>query len=262
MELKTLIQQPEGTALENFDEIELSEDEIQAILRKAKSEKAAKIREAAYWDKVRKAPPPPPPKFTAEQLKQFIASEHPHYKIDKYNRDIFEALAYYFSGDRRFEEFSPDLSLNKGLMLYGAIGCGKTEMMRVFSKNTFRPFVVNPVRKITDAYADKKGGIQALNEYSSLLEVYPHTNLGISFCGRCFDDLGTEENRKNFGNEINVMQDVLYKIYDERLGGNFHLTTNLTTKEISEYYGERIRSRMREMFNVIEFPNDAPDRRV
>lgn len=250
-----------GNHLESYSDIELTPEEIDQILRKAISEKAAKIREAAYWDKVR-SPAKEAPVFNFDQLKAYIATSHPHYKIDVHNASIFDALCYYFTGDKRFEELSPDLSLKKGIMLYGAIGCGKTEMMRVISKNTFRPFIINPVRKITDAYADKKGGVQALKEYSSMLEVYPHLNLGIANCGRCFDDLGTEENRKNFGNEINVMQDILYKIYDERLAGNFHLTTNLTTDEIEEYYGKRIRSRMREMFNVLEFPDNAPDRRV
>jgi DNA replication protein DnaC len=40
-----------------------------------------------------------------------------------------------------------------------------------------------------------------------------------------------------------------------------HLTTNLSASEIEEMYGNRIRSRMREQFNLIAFNNDSLDKR-
>jgi hypothetical protein len=41
-----------------------------------------------------------------------------------------------------------------------------------------------------------------------------------------------------------------------------HLTTNLNSIEIEEKYGLRIRSRMREMFNVISFASVVGDKRI
>jgi DNA replication protein DnaC len=38
-----------------------------------------------------------------------------------------------------------------------------------------------------------------------------------------------------------------------------HITTNLTAAEIEQYYGTRVKSRMREMFNMITL--DGEDRR-
>ncbi len=41
-----------------------------------------------------------------------------------------------------------------------------------------------------------------------------------------------------------------------------HATTNLSASELEEYYGNRVRSRMREMFNLISFESSAKDKRT
>ena len=73
--------------------------------------------------------------------------------------------------------------------------------------------------------------------------------------GACFDDLGTETKRKNFGNESNVMEEIILGRYDRKynLGAKTHLTTNLSADQIAEAYGERVRSRLREIMNVFIF---------
>jgi hypothetical protein len=40
-----------------------------------------------------------------------------------------------------------------------------------------------------------------------------------------------------------------------------HITTNLNATEIEKQYGVRVRSRLREMMNVVSFPDEAPDKR-
>ena len=40
-----------------------------------------------------------------------------------------------------------------------------------------------------------------------------------------------------------------------------HATTNLSTSELEDYYGNRVRSRKREMFNFITFDSGAKDKR-
>ena len=79
----------------------------------------------------------------------------------------------------------------------------------------------------------------------------------------CFDDLGIEGNLKYYGNECNVMAEILLSRYDLFVSQKIitHITTNLSASEIEELYGNRIRSRMREMFNLISFDKDAPDKR-
>jgi DNA replication protein DnaC len=40
-----------------------------------------------------------------------------------------------------------------------------------------------------------------------------------------------------------------------------HATTNLSASELEEIYGNRLRSRIREMFNLVAFDKDAKDKR-
>lgn len=40
-----------------------------------------------------------------------------------------------------------------------------------------------------------------------------------------------------------------------------HITTNLNAQELEEKYGERVRSRMRAMFNLFAFDETATDKR-
>ncbi len=198
------------------------------------------------------------PKWNIEDLRNHILENDKGFVVDQWNLNEFNLLCQYFSGDKNFEKGNK-FSLDKGILMYGPIGCGKTRMMRAFAMNTFRPFGVVPCSDIADQY--QEFGIDILQRFSSLMTVYPKHNLGFSQLGRCFDELGTEDTKSNFGNEANTMQNIITRIYNKKLAGNFHITTNLDGNDIEEYYGQRIRSRIREMFNVIRFHKDCPDRR-
>ena len=80
----------------------------------------------------------------------------------------------------------------------------------------------------------------------------------------CFDDLGTENNLKYFGNECNVMAEILLSRYDifTTKKVQTHITTNLSASEIESHYGNRVRSRMREMINLIGFDVKVIDKRA
>lgn len=75
----------------------------------------------------------------------------------------------------------------------------------------------------------------------------------------CFDDLGAEQSLKYYGNECNVMGEILLSRYEYFVSHDMttHITTNLSASEIEELYGNRVRSRMREMFNLILFNNTS-----
>ncbi|MFD2918101.1 hypothetical protein ACFS6H_00190 [Terrimonas rubra] len=40
-----------------------------------------------------------------------------------------------------------------------------------------------------------------------------------------------------------------------------HITTNLSASELEQYYGNRLRSRLREMLNLVAFAPGAADKR-
>lgn len=79
----------------------------------------------------------------------------------------------------------------------------------------------------------------------------------------CFDDLRTENNLKYFGNECNVMAEILLSRYDIFTTKKIqtHITTNLSASEIEKQYGNRVRSRLREMINLIAFDKNILDKR-
>ncbi|WP_203532575.1 P-loop NTPase family protein [Draconibacterium halophilum] len=108
----------------------------------------------------------------------------------------------------------------------------------------------------------EKEGYKVINRYSKNPVDLSYSNPIPSIY--CFDDLGVEQVQKYFGNECNVMGEILLSRYDLFVSKGIptYLTTNLSASEIEEKYGNRVRSRMREMFNLIAFDKNAKDKRI
>ena len=79
----------------------------------------------------------------------------------------------------------------------------------------------------------------------------------------CFDDLGAEPNGRYFGKDCNVMGELLLSRHELFLQSKIktHATTNLIAEEMEECYGSRVRSRMRQMFNLVDFDKNTRDKR-
>jgi DNA replication protein DnaC len=79
----------------------------------------------------------------------------------------------------------------------------------------------------------------------------------------CFDDLGTENNLKYFGNECNIIAEILLSRYDLFINKKIitHITTNLSATEIENQYGNRVRSRLRELCNLMAYDRHSTDKR-
>jgi len=149
------------------------------------------------------------------------------------------------------------IDLSKGILLSGPIGCGKTSIMHLI-----RPFAsplseykIKTCREISFEFA--KNGFDAINKYTL------KQNYQSRLSGYCFDDLGSEQQIKHFGNDCNVMAEVLITRYEQFVENNSitHLTSNLSASEIELLYGNRLRSRMRNMFNLISFNINSNDKR-
>lgn len=252
-----------GKFKDHYAHIELTPDETEEALAKARQAKAAKIKMEQYREKV--FTPIVYPIYTAEEFGIVVVNKlrqtFPDYVIDEYNETIFQLLTWYFTGDIRFEEAG--YSFRKGIALRGNIGCGKTSLLRAFQINPKNPFQYRTCRSVADEYSHKEhGGPQILSKYSYITEVNPTTHLGNATSGQFFDDLGTEDIGKHYGNEKEVMESILQSRYDNYdLLDKTHITTNLTAEQIEERYGPRVRSRAREQFNWLVFDNLAPDRR-
>lgn len=149
------------------------------------------------------------------------------------------------------------IDLNKGILLSGPIGCGKTSIMHLVRPFTshLSEYKIKTCRELSFEFA--KNGFEAINSY--ILKQENQSKL----TGYCFDDLGAEQQIKHFGNDCNVMAEVLISRYEQFVENKSvtHITTNLSATEIEKSYGNRLRSRMRQMFNLISFSSNSIDKR-
>jgi energy-coupling factor transporter ATP-binding protein EcfA2 len=179
-----------------------------------------------------------------------------HFKILETDYPIvYKLIAYFLKDEPTCFQFG--INLSKGILLTGPIGCGKTSLMNLmkYLTATEHKFFVKPCRDISFEFI--QDGYQIIHKYSigKLYQSEPRTY--------CFDDLGTENNLKYFGNECNVMAEILLSRYDLFISKKLqtHITTNLSATEIEKHYGNRVRSRLREMVNLIAYDKLTPDKR-
>lgn len=187
------------------------------------------------------------------------------FELDSSNEPIFRLLCYYFSNDRAFIDYCTHLgiegaSLDKGLLLGGMIGVGKTWLMRLFSKNQRQVFTVKTAKSIADTFqSEGEESFKGLIECPKL-PVNDAQNFFHPIMGICIDDIGTEELKNHYGNRKNVVGDLIELRYARgNVGKLMHMTTNLTMKQVKEFYGDRVGSRLRETMNIIELKGE--DRR-
>ena len=179
------------------------------------------------------------------------------FRIQQQDHDIIYKLLIYFLGNKP-EADKLDIDLRKGILLTGPIGCGKTSLMSLmrFVPPPERKHIMKPCRELSFEFIQE--GFEVISRYSKMSFNSDHPKV------YCFDDLGAEQSLKYFGNECNVMGEVLLSRYDLFISQGMitHLTTNLSASELESMYGNRVRSRFREMFNLIAFDKDSMDKRI
>lgn len=163
----------------------------------------------------------------------------------KYNKKILytddtsrliKVVCFFLSNDKRFES-ELGYSLNKGLWLRGISGLGKTYLLTCLKDNLIKPINIYSMVDIYQTVKDE-GGFKI--DYSKLVYI---------------DDVGTEENPvvKNFGTEINFFKDFIEGYYIKSIRfDRLIVSTNNNFVEIEEKYGSRVRSRLKDMFNIID----------
>lgn len=172
-------------------------------------------------------------------------------KFKIYSEDkalIFKLCVYFIQDVSNCKKFNIDP--NKGILLSGPVGCGKTSLMKLvkYILPHIKPYEVVPCRNITFRF--NRNGFSTIQQYGDS-NYY------------CFDDLGVEPTGKHYGADCNVMGEILLSRYDLFLKHKIrtHATANLNAQELEQRYGNRVRSRMRQLFNLLAFDKESEDKR-
>ncbi len=184
------------------------------------------------------------------------------YVVDDENELIVKKLCLYFSGDPRMASEKYEMNPNKGIALLGGLGVGKTWMMKLLRYNAHLPFALVNCSHISDEV--EQGGSENIARYFRVHKTSSrHIYYGKEELGYCFNELGRERMPvKYFGNPTNVMEQIFFTRYENEIPHNLtHFTTNKSVTQLEGLYGDYIRDRMKEMFNLIIFPSDAKSRR-
>jgi len=179
-----------------------------------------------------------------------------------------EPLIYYFAKDERFFECEnlsklSTPSFDKGILIIGTFGNGKTAVMRTFEKIfsttkgvSFKGYSANEVVTMFEKCVDA--------------ETKADFNRKMNLGDRYFDDIKTERQASNYG-KVNLFKDILENRYNNRIQTTngetkinrtfgtcnykegFEGNTEVALEEFGEMYGGRVYDRFFEMFNIVEF---------
>ena len=169
------------------------------------------------------------------------------YKVDDQN---FEPLLQVIASVS--QEDYLNAKKGKGLLLYGNIGSGKSDALRIgraYSTNLLKKTLIYiHSKRIADEYQEK--GSRAF------YESYLKSDLII-------DEIGTDiEFKKNFGNSSNVIEELILQRYEDwkDYGVLTWFSTNLNPEQLKDKYGGVVYSRIYEMCGFVKMES-TKDRR-
>lgn len=160
--------------------------------------------------------------------------------------------------------------LDKGLLVIGSYGCGKTSIFKAIRHLCFTALTDEEIK-----VKDVDGDMVSLQRYRRLFFAYFTTNDVVTDYEGCstqeaktrfwyimskgrhyYDDLMREREASNYG-KLEIFKDILESRYDKRSPTMASLnydgdTAETTLQAMGRKYGPRVYDRLFEMFNVVE----------
>ncbi|MFZ2283972.1 MAG: ATPase [Lutibacter sp.] len=172
-----------------------------------------------------------------------------NFRLLKEDKAMLFILCCYFIQDQNAGAII-GLDINKGLLLSGPVGCGKTSLMKLmpyFGSNKIKYEMISTSNIVNNF---NEAGSEVLEKYKDIKDY-------------CFDDLGLEPAACHNTKDCNVMEEILLSRYDLFKTKNVktHITTNLHIEELEARYGSQFTSRLDEMFNFVSFKKNSIDKR-
>ena len=153
---------------------------------------------------------------------------YPYFATDAENEDVITLLLLYIARDERFETAIPDknYSLDKGLLLHGKPGTGKTILIRIMQRTLYYlrseiQFKRLNMREICQDYQASGPAILMPENKHWFVDEFGLTQ---------------RELAQNYGNKIIVGDELIGIRYDLfQRGYMLHLTTNLTEQQMIDF---------------------------
>lgn len=182
--------------------------------------------------------------------------EKKEFQIDENNNYALLFFISYFSDYNHLADLGG--KPHKGMFIYGNYGTGKSlffEILEEVYKTSKNPaYYIKTINTID--LIDK-----VTNQLSRPNQLAPNDKsiLEINTTGtKHFEDLGAERKLIHFGNNFEVMSEILQLRYNNsKSRGKTFITSNLSPDQVRKRYGNRVYDRMLEMFNIIEMKGNS-----
>jgi predicted Ser/Thr protein kinase len=185
------------------------------------------------------------------------------FKIDDFCEKTIQLMASYFC-----RTCATVMDRNKGILLCGPVGAGKSTIFTAFEDNSFSSFRTIKAQAIVDMYKENPKKAMELVTTPKAIKAEYGNKFGHSRFDILIEEVGREQlsinvNDESFKNEaINVFERIFFELY-EHPKLRVHIATNANTEEKRiKLYGVAVASRMHDMFNIITMNEKSPDRRI
>lgn len=186
----------------------------------------------------------------------FIRLNFPLYQFTDKNQEVIKTLGLWATRNPKFNNKLTGWHIDRGILIYGSVGCGKDELIRLLRKylsylRSNYVYACKIVWKFSEEFNER--GYSCFNEEKG--------NMYYAELARTNEMTNTIDRElvNYFGNKLLVGQfliDVRYESFKD-YGYQTHFSTNHSPADLEGIYGGRSMDRLREMCNFIRLEGSS-----